>query len=433
MHDRISQTGYENIRLDRTGQAEAFDAIGDRYDEAFPHKEGQLAAGQWLIDALPAGSRVLDLGCGTGLPTARQLAGAGFEVVGVDLSHGMVELARRYVPDATFHRLDIADLRPGGPRDLGRFDAVTAFFSLLMLPRAEIPLALRTVRHILVPGGLFALSMVEADVDDFSIPFLAAPSGCPATSGRTCTRSSRKPASRSPMRPRTPTPRRPRTCRRRSRSSSPAGGPTEGGALPGCRTPHPSPHPTAPDRTDSAMAHRISCEGPDRPAAGAERPAAPPGRVQSAAPTDRGRPGVSGPTPPARGARDTRGEAAYGAGAQTERLRYLDEATRRIARGMDPDETLCELCRAAAPAFADAAFIHLCEPLPTGDAKPVGPVALRPHTTGPRPRAPAAPGSRAAQPGEPAVPPDPADPRDPGQDAGPAPESTPAPGPIPRR
>lgn len=84
----------------------------------------------------------------------------------------MVELARRYVPDATFHRLDIADLRPGGPRDLGRFDAVTAFFSLLMLPRAEIPLALRTVRHILVPGGLFALSMVEADVDDFSIPFL---------------------------------------------------------------------------------------------------------------------------------------------------------------------------------------------------------------------------------------------------------------------
>ncbi|MDX3229305.1 class I SAM-dependent DNA methyltransferase [Streptomyces sp. ME19-01-6] len=172
MHDRISRTGYENIRLDRTGQAEAFDAIGDRYDEAFPHKEGQLAAGQWLIDALPAGSRVLDLGCGTGLPTARQLAGAGFEVVGVDLSYGMVELARRYVPDATFHRLDIADLRPGGPRDLGRFDAVTAFFSLLMLERAEIPLALRTVRHILVPGGLFALSMVEADVDNFPIPFL---------------------------------------------------------------------------------------------------------------------------------------------------------------------------------------------------------------------------------------------------------------------
>ncbi|AMW08745.1 methyltransferase [Streptomyces qaidamensis] len=164
--------GYEDAVPDRTGQAEAFDAIGDHYDEAFPHKEGQVAAAEWLVDSLLAGSRVLDLGCGTGLPTARQLAEAGFEVVGVDLSGGMVALARKHVPDGTFHHVDIADLRPGGPRDLGRFDAVAAFFSLLMLPRTEIPLALRTVHHLLVPDGMFVLSMVEADVDDFSIPFL---------------------------------------------------------------------------------------------------------------------------------------------------------------------------------------------------------------------------------------------------------------------
>lgn len=165
-------TDYAGLRPDRTGQAEAFDAIGDRYDEAFPHKEGQVWAGEWLIESLRTGSRVLDLGCGTGVPTAGHLTDAGFEVVGVDLSGRMVELARKYVPGATFHQLDLADLRPGGPRDLGRFDAVAAFFSLLMLPRAEIPLALRTVHHLLNPGGLFVLSMVEADVDDFEIPFL---------------------------------------------------------------------------------------------------------------------------------------------------------------------------------------------------------------------------------------------------------------------
>jgi predicted TPR repeat methyltransferase len=172
MSSPADKLAYGAIGLDRSGQAEAFDAIGSRYDEAFPHKEGQIASAQWLIDSLPGGSRVLDLGCGTGLPTARQLTDAGCELVGVDLSAGMVELARGHVPAGVFHQADIADLRPGGPRDLGRFDAAAAFFSFLMLPRAEIPLALRTVRHLLVPGGLFALSMVEADVDDFSIPFI---------------------------------------------------------------------------------------------------------------------------------------------------------------------------------------------------------------------------------------------------------------------
>ena len=155
-----------------SGQAEAFDAIGDRYDEAFPHKDGQIDAGGWLIESLADGSRVLDLGCGTGLPTARQLADAGLDVVGVDLSGGMVELARKNVPAAGFHQLDIAAVGTGDSPDLGRFDAVTAFFSLLMLPRAEIPVALRAIRELLLPDGLFALSMVEADVDDFAIPFL---------------------------------------------------------------------------------------------------------------------------------------------------------------------------------------------------------------------------------------------------------------------
>ncbi|WP_406438227.1 class I SAM-dependent methyltransferase [Streptomyces sp. NBC_01613] len=164
--------GYGSVRLDRTGQAEAFDAIGDRYGEAFPHKEGQISSAQWLIDLLPSGARVLDLGCGTGLPTARQLTDVGLEVVGVDLSDGMITLARGHVPAGVFHRADIADLRPEGPLDLGGFDAVAAFFSLLMLPRAEIPLALRTVHHLLARDGLFALSMVEADVDDFAIPFI---------------------------------------------------------------------------------------------------------------------------------------------------------------------------------------------------------------------------------------------------------------------
>jgi serine phosphatase RsbU (regulator of sigma subunit) len=67
-------------------------------------------------------------------------------------------------------------------------------------------------------------------------------------------------------------------------------------------------------------------------------------------------------------------------GPQTDRLRYLDVATRRIARGMDLDETLRELRRAAVPAFADAIIIHLHDPLPVGDEKSTAPIVLQLHS-----------------------------------------------------
>jgi cyclopropane fatty-acyl-phospholipid synthase-like methyltransferase len=162
----------EQLSAHRAGQAGAFDAIGDRYDEAFPHKEGQVAAGGWLTASLPAGSRVLDVGCGTGVPTARQLATAGLRVTGVDLSAAMLALARQNVPDAEFLQEDLTRLLDDGVLEPGSFEAATAFFALLMLPRAEIPGALESLRELLVPGGLLALGMVEADVDDMPIPFL---------------------------------------------------------------------------------------------------------------------------------------------------------------------------------------------------------------------------------------------------------------------
>jgi SAM-dependent methyltransferase len=149
----------------------AFDLIAERYDEAFTERGAQLAAGQWLSDQLPRGARVLDLGCGSGLPTAVQLAEAGLEVVGLDESGRMLDLARRRVPSGTFLRADMRELDDLG-EELGTFDAVVSFFSLIMLPRADIPVVLRSVRRLLRGPRLLALGMVYGDMDYFPISFL---------------------------------------------------------------------------------------------------------------------------------------------------------------------------------------------------------------------------------------------------------------------
>ncbi|MFJ8437404.1 class I SAM-dependent methyltransferase [Kitasatospora griseola] len=173
----------EGRRAERAEQAAAFDAMGERYQEVFPARSGQLACAGWLLEQLPAGARVLDVGCGAGEPTAGQLADGGLRVLGVDLSEGMLAQARKAVPAAEFHRFDVVDLATGsaerlwgvpelGPAGAGTWDGAAAFFSLLMLPRAEIAVALGRIRELLRPGGLLALGMVEADLDNAPLPFL---------------------------------------------------------------------------------------------------------------------------------------------------------------------------------------------------------------------------------------------------------------------
>ncbi|WP_329313072.1 ATP-binding SpoIIE family protein phosphatase [Streptomyces sp. NBC_01262] len=69
--------------------------------------------------------------------------------------------------------------------------------------------------------------------------------------------------------------------------------------------------------------------------------------------------------------------AAAPALSESERLRYVGAATRRIARGIDLDEILLGLCRSVVPAFADAILVYLRDPLPVGDERPSGAFVLR--------------------------------------------------------
>lgn len=147
-----------------------FDQIGKRYDESFAERDAQLAEGEWLLSQLDRPARVLDLGCGTGVPTARQLLDAGVEVIGVDESRIMLDLAEEQTPGGRYLHRDLREVA-----DLGEFDAVVANFSLLMISKADLPPLLSQVRTQLRGPGLLQVAMVLGDFDELPILFLGAP------------------------------------------------------------------------------------------------------------------------------------------------------------------------------------------------------------------------------------------------------------------
>lgn len=105
----------------------------------------------FFLPRLPPGSRVLDVGCGTG-QAVRLLHARRFEAVGVDGSQEMLALARRNAPEAQFEQRDVRVSLPAGPfrAAVSLFDTVNHF-----APRGEVDAVFGNVFDALAPGGLF--------------------------------------------------------------------------------------------------------------------------------------------------------------------------------------------------------------------------------------------------------------------------------------
>lgn len=133
-----------------------YDAVAEEYlstfGEGVPDDPRVRFIGA-LSEHLADGARVLELGCGAGIPATALLA-QRFDVLGVDISAGQLALAAQRVPTAGFLKADMTSL------DLpaGSFDAVTAFYSFNHIPRAEQQPLLAAIARWLRPGGLLLAS-----------------------------------------------------------------------------------------------------------------------------------------------------------------------------------------------------------------------------------------------------------------------------------
>jgi SAM-dependent methyltransferase len=151
---------------------EGYRQLGTAFDEWRDRIVGDPRR-EWedeLVSRLEDGARVLELGCGAGVPDTQRLA-ARFAVTGVDISGEQVRRARAAVPEAVFVRADFTVLE----LDAGSFDAVVSFYAFNHVPRELLAPTFARIRGWLVPGGLLMTALGVGDLEAWTGEWLGAP------------------------------------------------------------------------------------------------------------------------------------------------------------------------------------------------------------------------------------------------------------------
>ena len=160
----------------KTKLAERKQGLAEHYNsEALHYRNVNYAGGVWYAPLqqrqfyiermiedcrLPAGSKILDIGCGPG-ELVHSLVQKGFEVWGVDISESMIGIARKKLGDLDYspsERLgvgDIENLEFSG----GFFNAVIA--SGVIEYQKDDDDSLREMNRVLHPGGILILNVTN--------------------------------------------------------------------------------------------------------------------------------------------------------------------------------------------------------------------------------------------------------------------------------
>lgn len=132
----------------------AYDTVAEDYAARLPDTRAEAALDLAMVDAFveavtsAGGGPVLDAGCGAGR-MSRYLADRGCSVEGVDLSPGMVAMARRDHPDLAFSVGSLAGL----PHPDDAFAGVLLWYSIIHTPPAGQASIFAEVARVLRPGG----------------------------------------------------------------------------------------------------------------------------------------------------------------------------------------------------------------------------------------------------------------------------------------
>ena len=142
--------------------AASYDGVAEAFDRHSRRLSGKAATRLASLVHVGTRDRVLDVGTGTGLLPFSLARGAQppRSILGIDISAGMIETARRRLrdelgddPHVRFERMDAEQLQLPD----ASFDVVLSGFALTHVPRPE--LAMREMFRVLTPGGRLGIAL----------------------------------------------------------------------------------------------------------------------------------------------------------------------------------------------------------------------------------------------------------------------------------
>lgn len=128
-----------------------YDQIAETYhSKRLAKKEVNYQYFDTLSSYFPKSGKCLDLGCGGGQPVTAYFADKGFDVVGVDISPGMIEIAKQQIPAGRFFVSDMAECT----FDASEFDMIVSAFAIIHVPQEKQKALFEKIFHWLKPGGV---------------------------------------------------------------------------------------------------------------------------------------------------------------------------------------------------------------------------------------------------------------------------------------
>lgn len=114
-----------------------------------------------LMQRLPDGAVVLDVGCGDGVPVDRELLKKGYQVRGIDISQEQIRRARKNCPGGEYSVREMQGLAFGEYQ----VQAVVSFYAIFHTPRNKHLEILSKLASYLPGGGWLLITMGDTEYE----------------------------------------------------------------------------------------------------------------------------------------------------------------------------------------------------------------------------------------------------------------------------